>query len=338
MPSRDAAGRSRKSSQGSEIGEKPPEVFGFNANGSPFYIRQPAAGGPPLPPKMTAAELKERRKSAASRLQARVRGNQQRLRTYAMYEQRDDVRESAMLYDLLIDDVRRAVAERRAAVLTIERCQRGHHGRALAHEMEEWWATQRREAEAFAELQEELRKAREVEHARRVQAQMVIGARVRGRMGRRSTIRCVTSGRRSGAWAACLKIRRGRSCGRRRRCDGGRRGAPPRAARGGADRKHARGRRADHRRAQRSGRRAEAGGGAAGECARPPATRRRRAAAGLVAQHAAALMIERARGKHDRQTASALRSEREQRKQAAGTIERCGGGVRRRRCGGTRRS
>ena len=130
MPSRDAAfGRSRKSSQGSEIGEKPPEVFGFNANGSPFYIRQPAAGGPPLPPKMTAAELKERRKSAASRLQARVRGNQQRLRTYAMYEERDDVRESAMLYDLLIDDVRRAVAERRAAVMTIERCQRGHHGR-----------------------------------------------------------------------------------------------------------------------------------------------------------------------------------------------------------------
>ena len=40
------------------------------------------------------------------------------------YEERDDVRESAMLYDLLIDDVRRAVAERRAAVMTIERCQR----------------------------------------------------------------------------------------------------------------------------------------------------------------------------------------------------------------------
>ena len=124
-----------------------------------------------------------------------------------MYEERDDVRESAMLYDLLIDDVRRAVAERRAAVMTIERCQRGHHGRYLAHEMEEWWATQRREAEAFAELQVELRKAREAEHARRVQAQMVIGARVRGRMGRRLYYSlCDERTAQQRAWAACLKI------------------------------------------------------------------------------------------------------------------------------------
>ena len=117
---------------------------------------------------MTAAELKERRKSAASR-QARVRGNQQRLRTYAMCN--DDVRESAMLYDLLIDDVRRAVAERRAAVLTIERCQRGHHGRYLAQ------MGSGAEAEAFAAADGSARLARR--STRGVQAQMVIGARPR---------------------------------------------------------------------------------------------------------------------------------------------------------------
>ena len=81
--------------------------------------------------------------------------------------------------------VRRAMRERVEAALYLERCARGLLGRGLKRDAEAWWATQRAEAEEFAEQMRRVREAKEAEEARRGLAATFIEARCRGRADRR---------------------------------------------------------------------------------------------------------------------------------------------------------